>query len=299
MTYSVALPECRLSALAGRVPIDVVRDGIFRNLGFASDPQESMLAFAAEEDFAVQLGSCPEVSCVLTTPALAGLFPAAIGLAACADPQADFYAIHEHLATRTDFYWSDFATEIGPGARVHPRAWIAEKNVRIGAHASIGPQASIGERTLIGADAVIHAGATLGAEGFQLARRGGKVLSMPHRGATRIGERAVVLANAVIASALFRQATVIGPDTRLGNLGFVSHNVRTGSSCFLGHGCVVNGNVAIGNRVWIGPNATIANNLVIGDDAYVCLGATVLGPVAPGECIHGLAVDHELSRKRR
>jgi hypothetical protein len=51
----------------------------------------------------------------------------------------------------------------------------------------------------------------------------------PHAGRLSIGDRTVVIANAVLARAVFRQATEIGTDCRIGNGAFVSHNCRIGA----------------------------------------------------------------------
>ena len=55
---------------------------------------------------------------------------------------------------------------------------------------------------------------------------------MEHAGGLLVGDRAEVMANAVVARAVFRQFTSIGEDCRIGNLAFVSHNVRIGAEQF-------------------------------------------------------------------
>lgn len=64
-----------------------------------------------------------------------------------------------------------------------------------------------------------------------------------HAGRLSIGDRTVVIANAVLARAGFRQATEIGTDCRIGNGAFVSSNCRISRS-LIGHGAVIAGNAA-------------------------------------------------------
>ena len=116
---------------------------------------------------------------------------------------------------------------------------------------------------------------------------------MPHAGSLVIQRGAHIFPNASVATAVFRQSTVIGEDARIGNCAFVSHNVSIGREAVIGHGAVVNGNVRIGNGAWVGPGACIANCLCIGAGARVLLGAVVIGDVAAGEEVAGnYAIPH-------
>jgi UDP-3-O-[3-hydroxymyristoyl] glucosamine N-acyltransferase len=104
---------------------------------------------------------------------------------------------------------------------------------------------------------------------------------MIHAGGLRIQDRVEILPNAVIATAVFRQATTVGDDVRIGNLAFLSHNVQVGARSFIGHGATVNGNVRIGADAWSvrgGPSSNIA----LGDGATVSLGRPPTDTFAPG-----------------
>ena len=146
----------------------------------------------------------------------------------------------------------------------------------------------------MGEGCTIHAGAVLGSVGFQTTRADGRLHELVHAGELVLEEGVVVLANAVLARAVYRQASRIGRDSRIGACAFVSHNVKLGQRCYVGHGAVVNGNVKVANDVWIGPSATIANNLQVGEGAYLSLGAVVISDVAAGARVSGnFAVDHK------
>jgi UDP-3-O-[3-hydroxymyristoyl] glucosamine N-acyltransferase len=282
-----------LKAVESIGSITVMRDGMFQTLGFLSDPQPGMLVFLESRDHLDALTQTPAASCVITTDALAEDLPAIPGLAVSPEPRRAFMELHNHLATRTEFYGSGFPTQIDPTARIHPWAFVADRNVRIGAHTVIGPNATVMERCAVGASVTVWPGVVLGSAGFQTARCGGDTVDMIHAGGLRIHDRVEILPNTVIATAVFRQETTVGEDVRIGNLAFLSHNVQVGARSFIGHGATVNGNVRIGVGVWVGPGATLSNNITLADGATVSLGATVNRSVRAGQRVTGmLAIDH-------
>jgi UDP-3-O-[3-hydroxymyristoyl] glucosamine N-acyltransferase len=285
--------EMTLQEVASWTFAQLVRGGEFANLAFLSDPKHRMLTFVEARRFAATAVACPQTSCILTTPELAGHFSEPLGLAVAEDPKRCFFEIHNRLSTETRFYGSDVASVIHSSARVHPRSWVDEKNVVIGPEVTVGPNASILGRVVLGAGAVIHAGAVIGSAGFQTSDRHRHAIELVHAGATEIGPACHIFANAVIARGLFRQSTRLGTGCRVGNGAFVSHNCVLGDGVFVGHGAVVNGNVGVGANAWIGPGATIVHNTLIGEAAQISLGATVIRDVQPGQRVTGsLAMEH-------
>jgi UDP-3-O-[3-hydroxymyristoyl] glucosamine N-acyltransferase len=116
---------------------------------------------------------------------------------------------------------------------------------------------------------------------------------MTHAGGVRLGDRVQVMANAVIATGVFHEFTDIGPDVRIGNCAFVSHNVRIGRRSIIGHGAIVNGNIDIGEDVWIGPSASLVNGIRIGDRAHVALGSVVICSLESDQWVAGnFAIRH-------
>jgi UDP-3-O-[3-hydroxymyristoyl] glucosamine N-acyltransferase len=285
--------EITLQEVAAWTSAQLARDGKFANLGFVAYPNDRMLTFVESRQFVAAAVTGPEISCVLTTPELAGLFPERIALAVAADPRRCFFEIHNRLATETAFYGADSPSIVHPSARLHPRCWVDPTNVVIEAGVAIGPNACILGRAVVGAGTVIHAGAVIGSAGFQTSRRRPDGIEMVHAGAAEIGPGCHIFANAVIARGIFRQSTRIGSGCRVGNGAVVSHNCDVGDGAFIGHGSVVNGNVRVGTNAWIGPGATVVHGIVIGEAAQVSLGATVVRSVPPGKRVTGfLAADH-------
>jgi UDP-3-O-[3-hydroxymyristoyl] glucosamine N-acyltransferase len=211
----------------------------------------------------------------------------------CEDPRAAFAELHNRLSGAC-FYWQDFASDIHPLAKVDCSAWIAPRNVRIGAHSTIGPRTVVLERCCIADTVTIGASVVLGGAGFQSVRTSHPMIEMEHCGGLTIHSGVRVLPGAVLATGLFRGATEVLPEGRIGSGAFVSHDVQIGGRSFVGHRAVVNGNVIIGEDAWVGPGAVIANNLEIGDHAFVALGAVVIRNVPSwGKVSGNFAVPHQ------
>jgi UDP-3-O-[3-hydroxymyristoyl] glucosamine N-acyltransferase len=253
----------------------------------------NMLVFVESESFLPKIAGNRQVSCVITTRKLAANVPETHGVGVSDYPRSAFYELHNHLTLNTDFYWTDFPSEISEEAMIAPNAYVADRSVRVGRGAVIEPGAIVLERSLIGQDVVLRAGCTVGSQGFGFARTGDSFLSEAHAGGVRLHDRVEVQANTVIDRALFGGFTEIGEDTKLGDLVRVGHHVRIGKRCLIAAATMIAGSVLIGDDVWIGPNATISNRIVIGDRAQVSLGSVVTRNVEPGQRVTGnLAIDH-------
>jgi acetyltransferase-like isoleucine patch superfamily enzyme len=284
----------RLSELTGIAPFELVRDSEFESLGLLSHDAPRMLVVLYDAKFLRrELLKNDRVACVIAPRELAPAIPGSLGLAVAEDPRGCFYEIHDHLWRHTDFYWSDFDSEISPEARVHAAACVAPRNVRIGRGTVIEPNVTVLEHCLIGEGVVLRAGSVIGAEGFDPKAFGDTVRIIPHAGGVAIRDRVEIQANSVVCRCVFRGFTEIGEDTKISTLVNVSHNVRIGKRCRIASGACLMGSARIGNDVWIGPNATISNQIRVGDGAAVSLGAVVVRDVPAGQRVSGnFAVEH-------
>lgn len=291
----------RLSELIRFADIDVRRDAEFTSLALASDPKPGGFVCVYDARYIDwHLAGNPGVTAVLTAPALADRIPARFGLAVAAEPQRRFYEIHEHLAAHTQFYWTDFASEIARDASIDPSAVVAPRNVRIGAGTRIGPRAVVQERSLIGAGCVIGPGCIVGADGFDPRDVGGTVRVTTHAGGVEIDDRVEIQAGGVVCRAVFKALTRIGADTVIGVQSTVSHGVQIGRRCRLAPRVCVCGSSRLGDDVRIGPNATICNRITIGDGARITLGSVVVRDVATGSRVTGnFAVAHDRFKRHQ
>ena len=276
-------------------PLEILVDAEFENLGFLGDRLPRMLVFA-EDCRALRQALLHEcVAAVIAPPDLARELPSAsrAGIAIVPNPRLVFARLHNALVEQTDFYGVRQPSEIDPSARIHPRAAIAGDDVRIGPGVVVEANAIIGPGCTLGRGVVVRAGAVLGSAGFKTCKDKDGHFEMIHAGALLVEEGAQIFSNATIARGLFRQATRIGREARIGNNAFVSHNVEVGARTFVGHGAVVSGNVRIGREVWVGPGAVLSNRVSIGDGSRVSLGAVVIGDVSAGAHVSGnFAVEH-------
>lgn len=291
----------KLSEAKTHAPLRVVRDADFDDLALLGASTGRVLVYAGDERSLLRLAKTSAAAAVVTTAELADDVAASVGLAVADRPESAFYDLHRWLHASSDFYWHDAATTIDPSARVHERAYVAPRNVRIGARVVIEPNATILERVAIGDDAIVRSGAVLGAEGFEFkgpAMRQGRAaraqwdygttnVAVPHAGSVEIGARVEIQANSTVDRSLFRLPTRIGDDTKIDNLVHVAHSVRIGERCLIAAGATLAGNAVIGDEVWIGPHAVISSGVRLGDRAAIVIGATITKDVAPGERVAG------------
>ncbi len=287
----------KLSDAAMRAPLRSVRDAEFDDLALLGASSGRVLVYAGDARTLERLAKTSAAVAVVTTAELADAVSSSLGLAVADHPEAAFYDLHRWLHASSDFYWDDFATVIDPSARVHERAYVAPRNVRIGARAVVEPNATVLERVAIGEDSVVRVGAVIGSEGFEFkgpAMRQGRAtraewdygktnVAVPHAGSVEIGARVEIQANSTVDRSLFRLPTRIGDDTKIDNLVHVAHSVRIGSRCLIAAGATLAGSVVVGDEVWIGPHAVISSGVHLGDGCAIVIGSTITKDVAAGE----------------
>jgi UDP-3-O-[3-hydroxymyristoyl] glucosamine N-acyltransferase len=271
------------------------RDAQVSSFGFIEIDLERRLVFAIGSDRLEAALAADGVAAVLVDPSLAkAAMQGGRGVAVTRDPRRAFLEAHNKLAREKSLYGLPAPTRIDPSATVHPRAHVDETGVVIGRNCRIDAGAMILEGTELGADVRVMAGAVLGSDGFQSMMFAGTRLDFIHAGRLRIGDRCVVMANAVVARAVFNQATTIGPDCRIGNGAFVSHNCQIAQHTMIGHGAIIAGNCRIGANVTVGPGAVCSDRITVGDDARITLGAVVTRSIERGTKVSGnFAVPHD------
>jgi acetyltransferase-like isoleucine patch superfamily enzyme len=296
---SDSAPELTLNEVALTAGFTVARDAAFRTLGFISAPLPGMLAFAENERFLDLALRLKTVRAVITRPELGERVPSGLGLALSDQPLLAFCTLHNHLARATDFYGVSWPS-MSDGSSVHPRAFVAETGVNLGHGCSIAANATVLGASRLGKNVIVHEGVVVGSLGLQVEHSNDGIFDLDHAGRVEIGDGVRIMANSVIARGLFRQATVIGPYVRIGNLSFISHNVEIGAGTIVGHGVTINGGASIGRGDTIGPGVTVANGVKIGDGAEIVLGAVVVRKVPAGGRVSGnFAAEHRLVLRGR
>jgi UDP-3-O-[3-hydroxymyristoyl] glucosamine N-acyltransferase len=282
----------RLTEISRRVPLGVERDGTFESLGFVTHSTPQRLVFLEDGRYLGRIQKDPTISCIFTTGQFVKQLPNQVGLAVVDHPRKAFYAVHSYLAEKTDFFWSDFPSEISEDAFIHPSVHISNRNVRIGRGSIIEAGVTISERTIIGEDVFLE-GCKIGGV-FQFERSGDRVIRIPHAGGVKIGDRVEVHAYSTIDRAVFGGFTEVEEDTKIDKSVYVAHNVKIGKRCFLIGCSMLCGSVTLGDDVWIGPRAVVSSGLVVGGKAHVTIGSVVTRDVPAGQRVTGnFAIDHE------
>lgn len=283
----------RLRDVAG-LDLTIVRDGAFSSLGLVSHDATDMLVFVEDDAYLEAVERSPGVSAVIASPAIADRVAPTLGLAVSDHPREAFYALHNRLVQRTDFYGAPVATQVAPSARVHERAFVADHDVRIGEGVVVQAGAVIHAHTTLDDDVVVRAGSVIGGEGFQVVAARGRILRVAHAGGVRLRAGVDVHSNCCVDRALFAGWTEVGELTTIDNLVYVAHNVRIGRRCRIAAHATIGGSAVIGDDVWIGLSATVRDGIVVGAGASVSMGAVVTRAVPPGERVTGnFAVPHD------
>ncbi len=284
----------RLNDITAIIDARVERDAEFTSLGFVTHKAYSLLVFLEHEKYVPALSQNPHITCVIARPELAAAVSNGYGLAVVANPRLAFYELHNYLADKTEFYWHEFPNEISDQAIIHPKAYVAERNVRIGRGTIVEPGAVVLERSIIGEDVILRAGSVVGSQGFQFERIDGCVIPVSHAGGIKLGNRVEIQANSSISRPVFGGFTELGDDTKLDNLVHIAHDVKIGKRCLLAACAMIAGSVIIGDDVWIGPAASVSSEITIGERASVTIGSVVTRDVLPGQRVTGnFAIEHE------
>lgn len=286
-----------LSAVTLPIEGELLRDGEFRSIAFATERgQSAFLTFLEKEKFLPALDH-PNISCVLTTRELAEKIPAHIaGVYLCDAPKAALFAIHNALAENEEYVGRSFPTRIGQNCSISPLAVIPAKNVIIGDNVTIEPFAVIKGRVSIGDNTVIHSGAVIGCKGFSFSKNAsGENISVADTAQIVIENDVELFEQTAVTTGIFPwEKTIIGAGTKVDTKGFIAHGSHIGPRCLFAAGAMISGNCVIGSDVWIGVNATVSNRITIGDHARVSLGSVVTKDVPAGVTVTGnFAVPHQ------
>lgn len=279
--------------------IKVLRPCSFSFPGKILTPANDLLVPLAVETALTDLLGRSGIAGVLTTRALADRVPSSLGLAICDDPMRTHHKIHLALSLEAGRLWEDFPSEISSKAEVHPDAWVAPRNVRIGPGAVVMAGAMVNERCLIGEGTRVHHRAVIGADAYEIIMIDGHQQLRPQTGGVIIGRHCEVLAGSIVTRSAFCGATMIDDHVVIDCNVTISHDCRIRADVRIGGSSWLGGRVVVGERATLGPNCTIGNGLSVGSRAKVSLGAVVTRDV-PADChvsgnfaiCHDRMIDH-------
>lgn len=285
--------------LSERFPAtSVVRDARFSYLDEADCAQVDSLVYCQTLHFLEIAAGNPNVSAIVTTPALAKEVVAqAKGVVVAENPRFAFFQLYcDFQKAGLGLPEMDFG--IGKSCHIHPSAYVSPR-ARLGSRIEVGANAVIEDFVEVMDDVIIGPNVVIGAEGLiTLRHEGGQLLIVRHAGGVEIGQGSQILAGAVIAKSLFRSLTRIGKQCQIGILANVGHGVSIGDNCVISGNTVIAGRVTIGNNVWVGASTSIAQGLDVGEGAQLKMGSVVIGDVEDGAVISGnFAVPHKANMR--
>ncbi len=275
---------------------EVRRAGSFAWTHHPKAGRPGVLCYAAGDEAVQLVNANPNVTCVITTAALAEKITGDRGVVVAAQPQDAYYRLHNRLF-REGLMKVHQEHRIDPGAVIAPTAIIGrhvviEKGVTIGHHVVVEDFSIIGEGTYVAPNVYI------GSRGMQNTRYDGKFLRVEFAGGVKIGRNCEILASAIVQKPYHCEYTEIGNDVQISVKVNVAHNVKVGDRTMVAGNSQIGGNAVVEEDVWIGQSATICDGIRIGRGAQVKMGSVVVSPVKPGQVVSGnFAMDHARTLK--
>lgn len=284
----ISLHEC-----AEKIALNIVRDCNFSYIGKVPTRLRDRLVPCSKKVHLQEALRSEGISGIITTPELSSVVPAAMGLVIHDMPQRVAYQIQEFIAGLPNFQWSNFETEIHPDARIESGAFVAPRNVRIGAGALVMAGAIIRERTIVGNKCTIGSGTVLGCEAFEVDTSGDSWGIVRQTGGVLLRDNVEILAKCTIVRATFGGFTEIGANSKFDCQVHLAHDSVVGERVRIAACAEISGRVSVGDNVFIGPNCSISNGVNIGDRAFVTIGSVVTKDVNIDEKVSGnFAIPH-------
>ncbi|KQW22302.1 hypothetical protein ASC80_02600 [Afipia sp. Root123D2] len=272
---------------------ELVQPGSFTHFGDPQATAPAALAYCEDLENLRSAMQNPNVSAIMARRSdfdlIGGL--AGGGIAFVDHPRVVYWQAFLSLAER-GLLVPEMEFGRGSRCRIHPSASVSGKTW-IGDDVTIDAQASVSDYSVVGPGSIIGPGVRIGADGLQSLSIDGRKIFISHAGGVRLGERVVVLANAVISRAVHPIFTLVGDDTHLSLLSSIGHQSEIGPRCSIAGNCLIGGSVRMGSNVVIGPSVTIKDGLRIGDNARIRIGSVVIEDVPDRADISGnFAVNH-------
>jgi UDP-3-O-[3-hydroxymyristoyl] glucosamine N-acyltransferase len=166
----------------------------------------------------------------------------------------------------------------------------------IGDEVTIMPGAVLYEQTRIGNRAIIHANAVLGAYGFGYRTVDGRHRLAPQLGRVEIGADVEIGASTTIDRGTY-DATVVGEGTKIDNLVMVAHNCRLGKHNMICSQVGIAGSTSTGDYVVMAGQVGVRDHTRIGHHAVLGAKAGVSHDVPDGARMIGIPATVERDQK--
>lgn len=283
-----------LSDLAPTLGLDVRRDAKIAAVGKVPTKIDQRLVPCGKQTHLNEAATQTGIAAYVVPADLVAAVPDNAGIIVAPQPAFTAMQIHEHLVGLEGFLWADFASEIHPDAIIMPGAYVAERNVRIGARTVVSPNAVILDRTIIGEDCEIGPGTVIGGEAFEQFPGASPKRILKQGGGVWIDDFVTIQAKGTIVRATFGGFTRLGRETKLDAQVHVAHDCQIGARVTITACSEISGRVQIGDDAYLGPNCSISNGISIGAKAIVTIGSVVVRDVPDDTRVTGnFALPHK------
>jgi len=148
------------------------------------------------------------------------------------------------------------------------RTAMVHQCAEVGVGSWIGPGAVLHPRVRVGAGSRIGECSVLGAPGFGMLERAGRLWPLPHWAGVTLDPDVWVGPQCQVSAGLL-EPTFIGRGVRLDAQVQVGHNARIGAGSVMAGQSGLAGSVVLGERCLVGGQAAIAEHVVLGDGCQV------------------------------
>lgn len=174
---------------------------------------------------------------------------------------------------------------IGPGTVVHAGARIMA-GCQLGANVTIFPNVVLYEDTRVGDRAILHAGAVIGAYGFGYHEVEGKHVLSAQLGYVELGKDVEIGACTTVDRGTYGP-TVVGEGTKIDDLVQIAHNCRLGKHNLICGQVGIAGSTTTGDYVVMAGQVGVRDHVHIGERAVLCSKAGISNSIADGEVVLG------------
>ena len=174
---------------------------------------------------------------------------------------------------------------VGPGSVIHSGVQIMA-GCQLGSQVTLFPNVVLYEDTRIGDRAIVHAGAVIGAYGFGYREQEGRHTLSAQLGYVELGNDVEIGACATVDRGTYGP-TVVGAGTKVDNLVQIAHNCRLGKHNLICGQVGIAGSTSTGDHVVMAGQVGVRDHVHIGTRAVICSKAGVSNNIDEGEVVLG------------
>lgn len=192
------------------------------------------------------------------------------------------------IGTNCDIH--DFVTiaddvRIGGECIIYPGSYVGEGTI-IGNGCIIYPNVTIYQGCKIGNKVIINANSAIGQDGFGYATHDGAHHKIPQIGIVVLEDDIEIGAGCTIERGTLGD-TVIGKNTKIGDLVTIGHGSKIGSHCLLVAQVGIAGSTTLGRYCVLGGQVGVTGHITIGNKVTIAAQAGVINNVADGSTLLG------------